>query len=120
LQPAVAAALDEHPDYPAALAVELREKRDLLCDGLEKIGLRGRPPEGTYFATSDITDLGWPDAMSFCLALPERAGVVGIPAQVFYDDAEAGRQLVRWAFCKQEAVIEEALKRLSSADLTFS
>jgi N-succinyldiaminopimelate aminotransferase len=116
----VAAALDEHPDFPAALAAELLEKRDLLCDGLEKIGLRGRPPEGTYFATSDITDLGWPDAMSFCLTLPERAGVVGIPAQVFYDDAEAGRQLVRWAFCKRREVIEEALSRLGSADLTYA
>ena len=57
--------------------------------------------------------------MSFCLALPERAGVVGIPAQVFYDDADAGRQLVRWAFCKRREVIEEALGRLGSADLRF-
>ncbi|MEO6509786.1 MAG: pyridoxal phosphate-dependent aminotransferase [Nocardioides sp.] len=119
LQPAVAAALDEHPAFPAALAAELHAKRDLLCDGLEKLGLRGRPPEGTYFATSDITDLGWPDAMAFCLALPERAGVVGIPAQVFYDDAVAGRQLVRWAFCKRTEVIEEALGRLAAADLTY-
>jgi N-succinyldiaminopimelate aminotransferase len=119
LQPAVAAALDEHPDFPTTLAAELREKRDLLCDGLEKIGLRGRPPEGTYFATSDITDLGWPDAMAFCLALPERAGVVGIPTQVFYDDPDAGRQLVRWAFCKRREVIEEAVSRLGAADLSY-
>ena len=82
----MATALDEHPDFPAALAAELEEKRDLLCTGLEKVGLPGRPPSGTYFATSDITDLGWPDAMAFCLALPERAGVVAIPAQPFYDD----------------------------------
>jgi N-succinyldiaminopimelate aminotransferase len=119
LQPAVAAALDEHPDFPGQLRAELEEKRDLLCAGLEKIGLAGRPPEGTYFATSDITDLGWPDAMAFCLALPERAGVVAIPTQVFYDDPEAGRQLVRWAFCKQRDVIEEALDRLAAADLAY-
>ncbi len=119
LQPAVAAALDEHPDFPAKLAGELQEKRDLLCAGLEGIGLRGRPPEGTYFATSDITDLGWPDAMTFCLALPERAGVVGIPTEVFYDDPDAGRQLVRWAFCKRRGVIEEALSRLAAADLAY-
>ena len=88
---------------PAALAAELEGKRDLLCTGLEKVGLPGRPPAGTYFATSDISHLGWPDAMAFCLALPERAGVVAIPTQVFYDDPDAGRQLVRWAFCKQSA-----------------
>jgi N-succinyldiaminopimelate aminotransferase len=45
--------------------------------------------------------------------------VVGIPAQVFYDDADAGRQLVRWAFCKRTEVIEEALSRLGAADLTY-
>ena len=45
--------------------------------------------------------------MAFCLALPERAGVVAIPAQVFYDDQDEGRHLVRWAFCKQTAVLEE-------------
>ena len=39
--------------------------------------------------------------MTFCLALPERAGVVAIPTQPFYDDPDAGRQLIRWAFCKQ-------------------
>ena len=38
--------------------------------------------------------------MAFCLALPERAGVVAIPSQVFYDDHDEGRHKVRWAFCK--------------------
>ena len=120
LQPAVATALDEHPDFPRTLAAELQVKRDLLCTGLDKVGLAGRPPEGTYFATTDISALGWPDAMSFCLALPERAGVVAIPTQVFYDDFEAGRQLVRWAFCKEREVIEEGLTRLAAADLAYA
>jgi N-succinyldiaminopimelate aminotransferase len=56
--------------------------------------------------------------MSFCLALPERAGVVAIPAQFFYDDVEVGRHLVRWAFCKHTDVLEKALERLGAADLT--
>ena len=34
LQPAVALALDELPDWPAELARDLRGRRDLLCDGL--------------------------------------------------------------------------------------
>ena len=55
--------------------------------------------------------------MEFCLALPERAGVVAIPAQPFHD-TEAGDQLVRWAFCKETGVSEEALTRLSGADLS--
>jgi N-succinyldiaminopimelate aminotransferase len=117
LQPAVALALDELPDFPRELARDLQARRDLLCDGLRRAGLDVRVPEGTYFATTDVSALGWPDGLSFCLALPERAGVVGIPAQVFYDDQEEGRHLVRWAFCKEPSVIAEGTRRLSAADL---
>ena len=117
LQPAVAFALDEEPDFPAKLAAELQHKRDLLCAGLAGVGLDVRPPEGTYFATTDISSLGWADGLSFCLALPERAGVVAIPTQGFYD-SDSGRQLVRWAFCKEPGVIEEGLRRLAGADLS--
>ncbi len=116
LQPAIAAALDDEPDWPRALARDLQARRDLLCDGLAGIGLDVRRPEGTYFALTDISSLGWKDGMEFCLALPERAGVVAIPTQPFHDGHD-GDQLVRWAFCKEGGVIEEALKRLGSADL---
>jgi N-succinyldiaminopimelate aminotransferase len=117
LQPAIAVALDEEPDWPRALARDLQARRDLLCDGLATLGLDVRRPEGTYFALTDISSLGWKDGMEFCLALPERAGVVAIPTQPFHD-SDAGDQLVRWAFCKEAAVIEEALSRLSGADLS--
>jgi N-succinyldiaminopimelate aminotransferase len=117
LQPAIASALDDEPDWPRALARDLESRRDLLCDGLAELGLDVRRPEGTYFALTDISSLGWRDGMAFCLALPDRAGVVAIPAQPFHD-TDAGDQLVRWAFCKEAGVIEEALKRLAGADLS--
>ncbi len=116
LQPAVAYALDEEPDFPGKLAGELQARRDLLCTGLAEVGLDVRVPEGTYFATTDVSALGWEDGLTFCLALPERAAVVAIPTQGFYD-SDAGRHLVRWAFCKEQSVIEEGLARLAAADL---
>lgn len=117
LQPAVAHALDHEPDFPRELALDLQGRRDLLVAGLAEAGLRATRPQGTYFATTDITDLGWPDGRAFCLALPERAGVVAIPTQTFYDHADAGRQLVRWAFCKDREVIAKGTRRLAAADL---
>ncbi|MDP3889987.1 pyridoxal phosphate-dependent aminotransferase [Nocardioides sp.] len=117
LQSAVAHALDAEDAWPGALATDLQGRRDLLCSGLADAGLSVRVPQGTYFALTDITELGWPDARTFCLALPERAGVVAIPAQAFYDDQDEGRQLVRWAFCKEPSVIEDGLRRLREADL---
>ena len=80
LQPAVAHALDHEPDFPAALAASLQQRRDLLVAGLADAGLTARVPEGTYFATTDISHLGWADGREFCLALPDVAGVVAIPA----------------------------------------
>ena len=38
--------------------------------------------------------------------------MVAIPASVFYDDREAGRSLVRFAFCKRAEVIDDAVGRL--------
>ena len=118
LQPAVAHALDHEPDWPKVLARDLQARRDLLCTGLTDAGLAPRVPEGTYFTTTDVSHLGWADGREFCLALPERAGVVAVPTQGFHDDAEAGRHLVRWAFCKQPDVIVEGVRRLAGADLT--
>ena len=40
--------------------------------------------------------------------------MVAIPNMVFYDDVEAGRPLVRFAFCKQARVLDEAVDRLTA------
>jgi len=117
LQPAVAYALDHESAYCKDLAASLQERRDQLCAGLSTLDIDVRRPEGTYFVTTDVRRLGWEDGLSFCLALPERAGVVAIPSQVFYDNFDEGRHLVRWAFCKEPGVIDEGLRRLTSADL---
>lgn len=117
LQPAIAHALDHEHHFYAELAAELQGKRDLLCEGLSALDMDVHVPEATYFVTTDVRRYGWSDATEFCFALPERAGVVAIPSQVFYDDAEEGRHKVRWAFCKETATIEEGLRRLQAADL---
>jgi N-succinyldiaminopimelate aminotransferase len=112
LQPAIAAALALPDDYYRGLASSLQDKRDRLCNGLQSVGFDVFVPEGTYFVTTDIRPLGCDDGVAFCRALPERVGVVAIPHEVFYDDKQAGRPLVRWAFCKQESVLDEAVDRL--------
>ena len=117
LQPAVAVALDHHDGFHRELAADLRTKRDRLCQGLADLGMRVYRPDGTYFVTADVSAYGHVDGRAFCLALPEAAGVVAIPSQVFYDDLDEGRHLVRWAFCKQADVIDEGLRRLGAADL---
>ena len=94
---------------------DMRSKRDRLCDGLAGAGLDVLVPQGTYFASCDITSIGESDGVEFCLGLPERAGVVAVPTMVFYDDKAAGAPIVRFAFCKQDEVLDEAITRLQAA-----
>jgi N-succinyldiaminopimelate aminotransferase len=117
LQPAIALALNDHDAFHEALAKDFRERRDGLCAGLADLGMRVYQPAGTYFVTTDVSTFGHADGRAFCVALPALAGVVAIPSQVFYDDLDEGRHLVRWAFCKQRQVIDEGLRRLGDADL---
>lgn len=112
LQPAVAVALGLPDSYFTGFTEGLRERRDRLVDGLADAGLAVLPSEGTYFVTADIRPLGGTDGIEFCRGLPERCGVVAVPTQVFYDHREAGRHLIRFAFCKRTEVIDEAVKRL--------
>ena len=112
-QYAVAQALALPDSYYTGLRDELKAKRDLLAAGLAEIGFTVYQPDGTYFITTDIAALGERDAIEFCLGLPERAGVVAIPSAVFYDDKQAGKTQVRFAFCKREEVLQDALARLA-------
>ena len=111
-QPAVAVALRLGDDYFRDFRDALRGQRDLLVAGLRDAGFGVLVPEGTYFVTTDITPLGGTDGIEFCRSLPERSGVVAVPTQVFYDNTDAGRRLVRFAFCKRPAVLTEAVARL--------
>ncbi|MEV6299328.1 pyridoxal phosphate-dependent aminotransferase [Actinoplanes sp. NPDC051861] len=114
LQPAVAVALGLPDSYFTGFTAGLRERRDHLVAGLTDAGLAVLPSEGTYFVTADIRPLGGTDGVEFCRELPLRCGVVAVPTQVFYDHQEAGRHLIRFAFCKRAEVIDEAVQRLKN------
>ena len=65
-----------------------------------------------FYAAKLRGSLGVTDAEAFCLELPDLCGVVGVPASAFHDDPEAARTLVRFAFCKRDEVLDEAVRRL--------
>jgi N-succinyldiaminopimelate aminotransferase len=112
MQPAIAHGLMMADEYYAMLVADLRRKKDLLCAGLAEVGFKVFEPAATYFVIADITPLGYDDGLAFCRELPTRAGIVAIPTVVFYDDVDAGRSFVRFAFCKRDDVLAEAIARL--------
>lgn len=113
-QPAVAVGLGLGPEYFAGVAADLQARRDRLNASLSDAGFRVFNSHGTYFTTVDIRPLGTDDGRAFCLDLPERAGLVAIPSVVFYDNAAEGSHLVRFAFCKSDATLDEAVSRLAA------
>jgi N-succinyldiaminopimelate aminotransferase len=110
-QHAIAAGLAAPDAYYAALRDDYLKRRDRLCDGLEAAGFAVRRPEGTYFALADVRPLGHEDGRAFCLWLVEKVGVAAIPVSAFAA-GDRLRHLVRFAFCKDDATLDEALRRL--------
>lgn len=119
LQRAVAYGLNKPDEYFISLASGLEAQRDLLRDGLERLGFTTLPVAGSYFITADISSLGVTgDDTAFCKAMTAQAGVAAIPVSAFYAGDDAPRHFVRFAFCKQKSVLEAALQRLEGWNTT--
>ncbi|MDX3187601.1 pyridoxal phosphate-dependent aminotransferase [Streptomyces sp. MN03-5084-2B] len=112
LQPAVAHALDHELPWVDGLRASLQEKRDRLSAGLADAGFAVRPTAGTYFVCVDVRPLGFADAAELAWELPGRVGVAAVPVKVFTDHPDEWNHLLRFAFCKRNEVIDEAITRL--------
>lgn len=115
-QPAIAAGLRLPRSYFAGLAAQMSAGRRLLADGLSSLGLEVIPSGGSYFLVTDVTPLGWTDGEAFVNHIVTDARVVAIPVQRL--SSSGGHPYVRWTFCKRQEVLNEALRRLSHAQLT--
>ncbi|OFI39646.1 aminotransferase [Arthrobacter sp. SW1] len=114
-QGAVALGLGLPDSFYEETAATLQHKRDILAAGLREAGLGVYLPQGTYFINVDTAPLGISDAVELARKLPHLVGVAAIPVPVFChaEGAERTRSLLRFAFCKQQGVLEEAASRLA-------
>ncbi|WP_029110447.1 pyridoxal phosphate-dependent aminotransferase [Mycobacterium sp. URHD0025] len=115
-QPAVAHALNHEDGWVADLREAFQTKRDRLGNALGDIGFEVHDSHGTYFLCADPRPLGYSDSTQFCAELPHKAGVAAIPMSAFCDPeaphADLWNHLVRFAFCKRDDTMEEAIRRL--------
>ena len=116
LQEAVAAGLDGLArSYYDELAASYRRRRDLLVAALRATGFRCTPPEGAYYVLADYSALSGEDDVAFARRLVVEHGVASVPGSSFFARPDPSRQLVRFAFCKTDDVLEEAARRLANA-----
>ncbi len=116
MQHAGAVALQTDRSYYDQLRADFVRRRDMLCDALADLGFTFRVPEGGYFVLADHSAvtrrLGIADDIALCKHLIEEVGVAAIPPSFFYEHKDEGRPLVRFAFCKTDQTMAEAVKRL--------
>ena len=114
-QPATVVGLGLPDTYFQDAAAALDRRCGLLSAGLRSAGFEVSRPAGGYFVVADATPLGFPDAVEFCRLLPGLVGVVAIPLTAFVrpEHREPYRSLVRFAFCKQDALLERAAAQLA-------
>lgn len=121
LQHGAAAALssDEGRAYVDDLLRLYADRRRFLCDALADLGFGVIEPEGTYFVMADHSAigarLGLSGDVALCRWLAAEAGVAVIPPSVFYQNKTEGQRLLRFAFCKRQETLDEAVRRLRAA-----
>jgi len=113
VQHGAVAAMTAPETFYEEMRSDYRTKRDLLTDGLSESGFDVYPAEGTYFLMAGHGNFGFEDDRAFCRHLIEKVGVAAIPPSAFYHDPADGAPLVRFAFCKDQSTLADALDRIS-------
>jgi aminotransferase len=113
LQAGGVAAMGLPPAYYESLAVEYRQRRDLLCGALADVGFGVRVPAGAYYVMCDTSAVD-PDGddVAFARRLVETVGVAAVPGSSFYADPARGRRTLRFAFPKKLDTLRDAVARL--------
>ena len=117
LQEAATVGLQFPESYYEELNALYTKKRNRFLDGLDRIGLKHNEPQGTYFVLVDISEFlalpqfaGYSD-MDFCEWMIQNIGVASVPCSCFF--REGDYHLIRLHFARQEAAIDESIRRLS-------
>jgi aminotransferase len=112
LQEAGAAAMRLPEEYYAKLSADYLRRRDRMLAALEVAGFRCFKPRGAYYIMTDISGFGFPNDVEFVQHLIKEIGVAAVPGSSFYSEPSAGSRQVRFAFCKSDATLDEAGRRL--------
>jgi aspartate/methionine/tyrosine aminotransferase len=112
LQEAGAAALGLPRAYYENLANGYKARRDRLMPSLTEAGFRCFRPRGAYYVMTDISAFGFADDVAFTKYLVKEVGVAAVPGSSFYNDPRDGAKQVRFAFCKKDATLDEAGRKL--------
>jgi len=106
-------ALNEEREYPAEACEIYRKRRNVLCDGLARVGWQVERPLGTMFIWAPIPEpyreLG---SLEFAVKLTREARVAVSPGVGF---GPGGEGFVRFALVENEQRIAQAVRGIRRA-----
>jgi aminotransferase len=112
-QVALAGALGLPDEFYSKLRHEYWERKELLCDAIEKYGMTFYEPGGSYFLWCGYSGLSDEDDFVFGERLMREVGVAGVSGSVFYAARTSNPMRIRFTFSKSRTTIEEAARRLA-------
>ncbi|HYR91654.1 MAG TPA: aminotransferase class I/II-fold pyridoxal phosphate-dependent enzyme [Terriglobia bacterium] len=112
LQEAGATALGLPDSYYEDLAKHYQQRRDRLMKMLTEAGLNPMLPKGAYYVMCDIGNWGYPNDVEFARFLVTDIGVATVPGSSFFKNPAAGKDIIRFTFCKREETLRAAEERL--------
>lgn len=113
LQAAGAIGMAFGPDYYNEMALEYRERRDLMVTALDEAGFKFYSPEGAYYILADFTGISDLRGVEFAMWLAKEIGVATVPGTSFYREPKLGEHVTRFAFCKKKETLDKAAERLA-------
>jgi aminotransferase len=115
LQEAGAVALALPEGYYEQLAARYQQRRDRTLALLDRAGLAPSKPAGAYYIMCDLSAYlprCGADDVEFSRYLVREIGVAAVPGSSFYSDPARGSRQIRFCFCKTDATLAEAGRRL--------
>ena len=109
-QHAAVRAVERVPSFTAGLRELYGRRRDVLCDGLDRLGLEHVRPQGALYVWVRVPDGG--GSVAFAERLLERAAVVVGPGAAYGPTSDG---YVRLSLTAPEERLAEALDRISRA-----
>lgn len=113
IQAAAVAALTGPQEPVVAMAATYQRRRDVLVDGLNRLGWQMDRPNATMFCWARIPP-GFDSSLAFAMALLEQAGVTVVPGSGF---GAMGEGYVRIALVQREERLAEAVARIGRSGI---
>ena len=120
LQHAAAIGYAFDDEYYKTLSANYLARREFLAGPLRDAGFRFSEPDGAYYFFAEFSALSRDDDVTFAKWMTREIGIATVPGSSFYrPNAAEGKRYVRFAFCKKQSTLEQAVERLSKLRATI-